>query len=701
MVRINGNSGSTPNWKAETVEQAEGSGELQQLENQLDEAIASIEELDRDYLTDEQIEQLERLKATMMAEKATIDAYQSGVVPGSTGGVSGTGADYFSGDNLSDLGSGWSSNALISDRAEHESAMLPEDGEYMGTITVDNYGGEQTNPLGLSVDAAFEEELMGPGGVIDEVNVSSRGKDLVFTIIGHDANGAELRFSWVFVNGTVNSTPIIINATELSHGVKIDCSHAFRISDGNFNSLDGVARGFYIWGTEYEDVIIGSQGADKISAQGGDDFIDGMAGNDTLYGDYVGDQLATGGGDDTIRGGAGNDILYGGTSSVMGDTRYDSDSTSATNPESVAGFENVIDDVAGAAPDPDDWLIGTGWDWSTDDGEVIIEQTDPSAGGSIEINLEDMQADGSTFNMVVAEVRDGTDLVLNVIGEGPNGEPVTFKIVIKDFMRAMVGYSPEQIVKLTVNGTDASDIIDFSKVEGITSQVINLNGFGGDDILINPEMQALADGLAFEDMTSSSEAPSTIRSYVENDGIFYDPETGNTDEYNGYSAVYDDTSREIQITETGPHDDSGLQIVAPEGYDHGYIAIDPATGDYLIIMVKSGSDPDTIVIRVPAQYIDETNGLYYNNIYIANLDESPYDEENESWQYSHGTNWGLMPISIDPADYVIDGGDGNDIAYGLRGTKFEDVEQEIEGDTELQQALEEQENAPVPEIETE
>ncbi|MFO1253577.1 MAG: calcium-binding protein [Inhella sp.] len=64
---------------------------------------------------------------------------------------------------------------------------------------------------------------------------------------------------------------------------------------------------------QFDNVFIGSAGAEAISAEGGndtvyagegDDWVDGGIGNDSLYGQ---------GGHDDLRGGAGNDKLYGGT----------------------------------------------------------------------------------------------------------------------------------------------------------------------------------------------------------------------------------------------------------------------------------------------------------------------------------------------------------------------------------------------------
>jgi hypothetical protein len=60
--------------------------------------------------------------------------------------------------------------------------------------------------------------------------------------------------------------------------------------------------GVWLYGTQGDDVIMGSAGGDLIWGMGGDDLICGNGGHDLLFG---------GSGRDRIQGGPGNDILYG------------------------------------------------------------------------------------------------------------------------------------------------------------------------------------------------------------------------------------------------------------------------------------------------------------------------------------------------------------------------------------------------------
>jgi Ca2+-binding RTX toxin-like protein len=74
-------------------------------------------------------------------------------------------------------------------------------------------------------------------------------------------------------------------------------------------------------GTDGDDVIVGTLGAEKIRAGAGDDMVcagagkdivRGQAGNDDLRGQKGNDGLTAGKGDDVLRGGKGNDTLRAG-----------------------------------------------------------------------------------------------------------------------------------------------------------------------------------------------------------------------------------------------------------------------------------------------------------------------------------------------------------------------------------------------------
>lgn len=77
-----------------------------------------------------------------------------------------------------------------------------------------------------------------------------------------------------------------------------------------------------VTGTTGDDLLLGSDCADRIAGLGGDDIIDarggsdivvGGAGNDRVFGGAGHDRIDAGAGDDIVFGGAGNDVIHGGT----------------------------------------------------------------------------------------------------------------------------------------------------------------------------------------------------------------------------------------------------------------------------------------------------------------------------------------------------------------------------------------------------
>jgi len=76
---------------------------------------------------------------------------------------------------------------------------------------------------------------------------------------------------------------------------------------GTHNVIVGTDGNDRLKGKGKDDVIVGGPGKDVITAAGGHDFVCGNEGNDTMYGGSGHDKMDGGPGDDTIRGQAGND----------------------------------------------------------------------------------------------------------------------------------------------------------------------------------------------------------------------------------------------------------------------------------------------------------------------------------------------------------------------------------------------------------
>jgi Ca2+-binding RTX toxin-like protein len=65
------------------------------------------------------------------------------------------------------------------------------------------------------------------------------------------------------------------------------------------------------WGTEGDDLMIGTPDSNGLHGLGGDDLIRGSGGNDSLTGDDGDDAVHGGSGDDTVKGNLGNDTVTG------------------------------------------------------------------------------------------------------------------------------------------------------------------------------------------------------------------------------------------------------------------------------------------------------------------------------------------------------------------------------------------------------
>jgi Ca2+-binding RTX toxin-like protein len=75
---------------------------------------------------------------------------------------------------------------------------------------------------------------------------------------------------------------------------------------------DFLAGGFYLNGTDGDDVITGTGAFDRISGLGGNDTLSGLDARDALYGGDGNDTLYAGDGNDDLYGGGGDDTLAGG-----------------------------------------------------------------------------------------------------------------------------------------------------------------------------------------------------------------------------------------------------------------------------------------------------------------------------------------------------------------------------------------------------
>ncbi|MCC5657049.1 calcium-binding protein [Nostoc sp. XA010] len=140
---------------------------------------------------------------------------------------------------------------------------------------------EQLNIIGTQ----YDDLIVGNNGN-DTLSVGYGGNDTIDGGKGNDVLSVDYRDSAAGgITTTFNATTNIGSITAGTNGV----------SYKNIEQLN-------IIGTEYDDLILGSNGNDTLSGGfGGNDTIDGGKGNDTLFAGY--------GGNDRIDGGKGDDVL--------------------------------------------------------------------------------------------------------------------------------------------------------------------------------------------------------------------------------------------------------------------------------------------------------------------------------------------------------------------------------------------------------
>jgi Ca2+-binding RTX toxin-like protein len=119
-------------------------------------------------------------------------------------------------------------------------------------------------------------------------------------------------------------------------------------------------------GTPGDDVIMGTDGDDRIDGDGGDDTICGKGGDDSLFGDFGNDQIDGAGGADVIFGNEANDRIFAGRGADTVDAGPDDDAVWGGDGEDhLYGGED--DDVLYGQDDDDAVECGEDTDSDADD----------------------------------------------------------------------------------------------------------------------------------------------------------------------------------------------------------------------------------------------------------------------------------------------------------------------------------------------
>ncbi len=381
----------------------------------------------------------------------------------------------------------------------------------------------------------------------------------------------------------------------------------------------------------------------------GNDTITGGANNDQIWGDehyeLSGSHSKTYGGEDTINGGAGYDTIYGGGKS---DTVFSTDKG-----EGVNEHEITIEKASTGAPSDMSWIESDEWEIQNDqtgDGTVVYRNEGDGKGGTINLDMPE------GYTMAFGDIdSDGNSLVITFVNEA--GE--SFKVKFENFFSgSFYGEKPEDaIVRLNFKGSEGNDIISFDRIlaKNVTTQIINIEGGNGDDIILGVKNQLWAEGLDVNNLERSNRTSSgEINAYVNGreGGVFAGNDGDDPTTHDGYVAK--GKGEYVWITAADDEEQSGtIKINAPEGFEYGYRGEDSAGNTVIILVDPQDEGPaKTLVIKIDGT-MDATEVFVQSSVSTTG--------EDGIVDTTDGNIWSLTEISLRAEDYRIDGGNGSDL----------------------------------------
>ena len=213
------------------------------------------------------------------------------------------------------------------------------------------------------------------------------------------------------------------------------------------DTLQGGAGNDTLMGYGGDDILRGGDGDDFLYGHEGNDTLDGGAGNDTLHGNEGDDILIGGDGDDILHGQEGNDVLQGGAGNDVlsfggfghdqlsggdGADTFFSGAWEWTNQQVgtvlIEDFKTGIDKLDLTRFDADERTtpgIIKGKNTPGNEAFTVVGTTDEVTPGHLVITtgVDDL---GRPITIVLGytDTEFGADIVIHLLGTGPNGEPI-------------------------------------------------------------------------------------------------------------------------------------------------------------------------------------------------------------------------------------------------------------------------------------
>ena len=252
------------------------------------------------------------------------------------------------------------------------------------------------------------------------------------------------------------------------------------IGDDGANRLSGIHGDDELWGHGGNDVLHGNGGADRLEGGDGDDELYGSTGEDLLYGDDGVDRLLGGHGDDQLWGGDGDDILDG---------EVGNDQLQGGNGEDILFGDGGDDELRGGAGD--DSLFGQ------DDADLMFggDGNDWLNSGNGDDELWGGPGDDRLWGGAGADRLDG--------GSGIDWVHYRFSstgvtVDLRDGTATGNQADGDEIVN--IENVEGSDNVDVLIGDDGANQLFGLNGDddlrggGGDDLLFGDEGADRLDG---------------------------------------------------------------------------------------------------------------------------------------------------------------------------------------------------------------
>ena len=369
------------------------------------------------------------------------------------------------------------------------------------TIANINFLNYNSNPEKETIlGNALSETLLGTAG-IDCIDGLGGNDSIIASASGDHINGGDGIDSIDYVNASAGVTVYLngqAGAGDIATGDTLQ-NIEYIFGSQFADQLNGDGGNNLIWSRDGDDVVFAGDGSDSLYGNNGNDILHGQVGNDILLGGEGADQLFGGegadqlfgeAGDDSLQGEAGNDVFQGGAGAdaMDGGAGFDAvEYVNATTPITVyldgrAGVGGIaqgdtlqnIEYFYGSQNS--DEVHGDGHDnlfWTRNGNDVVF-----AGGGNDKVygNNGDDTLHGEAGNDVLVGV-DGNDQLF-----GEQGDDKLFGGIGDDSLNGGIGndilYSDDGTD--TLNGGDGLDVAEYiASTAGVTIHLDGTAGSGG------------------------------------------------------------------------------------------------------------------------------------------------------------------------------------------------------------------------------